>query len=153
MIPWPELEDPEEIPAFDDDTYRVDVDQVVDGSMTRPFLLSAPMPPSVIDELRNKYSKFRTRHEDWFIEKKMEQDRVEERAKRMSRMVSTPLMELKEKSRLDKLAKTEELTDEQLMKIGNVMAVERMNAVAEAATYSTRREGGMAAAEARANKS
>ncbi|KAK5149367.1 hypothetical protein LTS14_010975, partial [Recurvomyces mirabilis] len=58
MIPWPETV-PEETPDHDDDTLRITVEE----QTFRPFLLSPPMPLSVIDELRNRYSKFRTRHE------------------------------------------------------------------------------------------
>lgn len=41
-----------------------------------PELLNPPMPLEVLDELRGKYSKFRTRHEPWFVE------RTEERAQK-----------------------------------------------------------------------
>ena len=38
-----------------------------------PSLQSAPFPSSVLDELRNKYSKYRTRHDpEWAEQKKLE---------------------------------------------------------------------------------
>lgn len=63
-IPWP----PEEVvpdKETESDTPRIRVD---DASFL-PRLLSPPMPGGVINELRNQYSKFRTRHEDWYIAK------------------------------------------------------------------------------------
>lgn len=49
QIAWPKVEDKKEDVPNDDDTYRINVDEVTD----RPYLLQPPMPPSVIDELRN----------------------------------------------------------------------------------------------------
>ena len=43
----------------DGDTLRFEVEE----KTWTPTLLRAPMPDGVIDELRNKYSRFRTRHE------------------------------------------------------------------------------------------
>lgn len=91
------------------------------------------MPPSVIDELRNKYSTFRTRHDEWYESRKLAEDRAVQRKKNLARMVSTPMMELREKTRQDKLAKDAELTDAQLASIGEVIANERMNAAKQVA--------------------
>lgn len=52
----PEKEKPKD---HDIDTLRFEVET----STWTPTLLRAPMPGGVIDELRNKYSKFRTRHD------------------------------------------------------------------------------------------
>lgn len=46
-------------PEYPDDTVRFEVE----SRTWTPTLLRAPMPGSVIDELRNKYSRFRTRHD------------------------------------------------------------------------------------------
>src|SRR5262245_17635794 len=57
-IPWPESE----IPEYKDeaiDTLRYQVDEVT----YLPSLLTLPFPRTLIDELKNKYSKFRTRHD------------------------------------------------------------------------------------------
>jgi hypothetical protein len=63
VVPWPKLPEAEK-KDHDCDTLRLDVE-------TRTFvptLLRPPMPESIIDELRNKYSKFRTRHDPEYIE-------------------------------------------------------------------------------------
>lgn len=68
-IPWPAVDEPE-YKDEDVDTLRI---QVEDKSFL-PTLLRPPMPPSVIDELRNKFSKFRDRHDDDYIAKKIKED-------------------------------------------------------------------------------
>lgn len=128
-IPWPKVSEKPEPETHDDDTYRLNVDEVTD----RPYLLQPPMPPSVIDELRNKYSVFRTRHEDWYEARKIAEDRAQEYKKNLAKMVSTPTMELKERTRLEKLEKEMDLSEEQLAKIGQVIAEERMKAASQVA--------------------
>lgn len=54
-----------------DDTPRYDVD----ARTWTPTLLRAPLPFSVVDELRGKYSAFRTRHTREFVEKVVENER------------------------------------------------------------------------------
>ncbi|OJJ47480.1 hypothetical protein ASPZODRAFT_130970 [Penicilliopsis zonata CBS 506.65] len=67
-IPWPRTEPP----ALKDeewDTLRMEVETPT----WLPSLEYAPFPPSVLDELRNKFSKYRVRHDpEWVREKKME---------------------------------------------------------------------------------
>lgn len=116
-IPWPETEEPEPV-EHDDDTLRITVEEITD----RPVLLAAPMPRSVIDELRGKYSIFRTRHEPEYVAKKLAMDRAVERKELLAKSVMTPMMELREKRREDKARQEKELTEEQLAKIGEVMA-------------------------------
>ena len=61
-IPWPH----EEIPEVQDeqaDTLRIHAEE----KTFLPSLQMFPMPSTVIDELRNKYSKFRTRHDPEYI--------------------------------------------------------------------------------------
>ena len=128
-IEWPKTEDKREEQAHDDDTYRINVDEKTD----RPYLLQPPMPPSVIDELRSKYSVFRDRHDEWYEEMKIAEDRADEHKKLLARMISTPTMELKERTRQEKLARDSELTDEQLAQIGQVMANERLKAASRVA--------------------
>jgi large subunit ribosomal protein L24 len=85
-IPWPE-KSPEEHKDYDADSLRINVD----AKTWVPLLLSAPLPRGVIDELRNKYSKFRTRHDEDYLEKKRAQDAQEEWLKRVhAAMMVTP---------------------------------------------------------------
>ncbi|KAK6006325.1 hypothetical protein QM012_006735 [Aureobasidium pullulans] len=124
-LPWPKTEEKETPEGYDDDTLRITVDE----STHRPYLLQPPMPPSVIDELRNKYSIFRTRHEPAYIAAKEAQDRAAKHKENLARLVSTPLAELKEQRRQERLANPVELSEEQLARIGEVMAQEKQNAI------------------------
>ncbi|KAL8886035.1 MAG: hypothetical protein Q9192_006545 [Flavoplaca navasiana] len=126
FIPWPEKEKPE-FQDNDDDTLRIDVEQ----ETWVPTLLRAPMPSGVIDELRNKYSKFRTRHEDSYIEMKEDMDqKAKERAGELRwgggtpRVMLTPVQELNRQRRMEARGVEEEnkLTDEVLVGIGQTMA-------------------------------
>lgn len=128
-IPWPrnfeeqerrELEEQHE--DWPCDTLRIDVEETT----FVPTLLRPPMPLGIIDELRNRYSKFRTRHEPEYIEKKQ----AEERAKLIARgrtppAMRTPLEELNAKIRRERRARGQpELTDAMLVRIGKIMAQE-----------------------------
>lgn len=80
-IPWPEAEMTEH-KAEAADTLRVHVDEM-------SYFLSLthlPMPESVIDELRNKYSRSRNNHEQVYVQKKMRED-AKEQWKNRRRMV------------------------------------------------------------------
>ena len=57
-------EDAEDL-TTDSDTLRLELDL----QTWTPTLLRAPLPESVIDELRGKYSRFRTRHDPEFIKR------------------------------------------------------------------------------------
>lgn len=131
VIPWPEVKAPE-YEAQLADTVREQVEQ-------RTFyygLLSPPMPEDVIDELRNKYSRFRTRHEDWYVEQKEQEAFTKERRHELLRAMQTPLDEFHEKRRADRDAAGEpELTDEMLAKLGELMS-EKKAAVLEQAGVS-----------------
>ncbi|KAF4585815.1 KOW motif containing protein [Ophiocordyceps camponoti-floridani] len=122
VIPWPEGSPPQ-YEANKCDTLRDKVEE-------RTFLFnltSPPMPPSVLDELRNKYSKFRTRHEDWYVQKK-EAEEAAKKAKATRDVLSmrTPMDEFAEKRRQMRLARPEPLlTDEMLERIGRIMLTER----------------------------
>lgn len=72
-IPWPEAK-PATYVDNDADTLRIEAETVT----FEPSLKEMPMPPSVLDELRNRRSRTRTRHEDWYIEKKDEEAAREE---------------------------------------------------------------------------
>jgi len=129
-VPWP-LREPEKFTDNDVDTLRITVDEVTD----RPYLLQPPMPTSVVDELRNKYSRFRTRHSPEYIAAKEALLAQTERKKLLGKLVTTPTLELQEKNRQERAA-TQVLTEEQLAAIGEVMARERATAVQNAAEVS-----------------
>lgn len=124
IIPWPEKGEPEH-QDHDSDTLRINVDEVTE----RPVLLQPPMPPSVIDELRNKYSVFRKRHDPDYVARKERFEGAEGSRKRaLARSAMTPMQELKEKRMAEKATRGEpELSEEQLARIGEVMAMERMD--------------------------
>lgn len=129
-IPWPRAFEEEEQKELDSqnveypcDTLRIDVEETT----WMPTLASPPMPSIVLDELRNRYSKFRTRHEDEYIRKKQD----EEQQKRIARgeikapAMKTPLQELNAKIRTEKKARGQPvLTTPMLIQIGRIMAEE-----------------------------
>lgn len=121
IVPWPKQE-PKEHADHDCDTLRADVE-------TRTFvptLLRPPMPSSIIDELRNKYSKFRTRHDPEYIEARMQEDREAEARKLASEHMRTPLKEINRKERKLRRAKGKgTLTPDMLERIGRVIAQKR----------------------------
>ena len=121
-IPLPKKEDPE-YDDYDSDTLRLDVEE----STWMPTLREPPMPASIIDELRNKYGTFRTRHDDWYIAKKEEEDRKARESKEMLNLkMVTPMQELKMKEKAEKQAKAApRLSDEMLAKIGEIMVRNR----------------------------
>lgn len=86
-IPWPHSE---RQPIKDEapDTLRMEVETPT----WTPSLLKAPFPFTVMDELRNKFSKYRTRHDpEWVQAKRMQDLRNEYLA---SRTLLTPRGEL-----------------------------------------------------------
>ncbi|RMJ20863.1 KOW motif domain protein [Aspergillus sp. HF37] len=86
-IPWPSPEAPNHKDE-DWDTLRMEVETPT----WMPSLKRPPFPSSVIDELRNKYSKFRTRHDPEYVkQKKMEEYKQEYLA---NRTLLTPRGEL-----------------------------------------------------------
>ncbi|KUI57694.1 54S ribosomal protein L40, mitochondrial [Cytospora mali] len=136
-IPWPkafedaerqELEDP--IDDNPGDTLRLDAEETT----FVPTLLRPPMPSEVLDELRNRYSKFRTRHEPAYIAKK-EAEEAEKVARRKAlKTMQTPLQELNARIKEERKARGQpELTDEMLARIGEVMARNRKRTLAGAA--------------------
>ncbi|KAH0536084.1 hypothetical protein FGG08_007011 [Glutinoglossum americanum] len=120
-IPWPKKE-PREYKVYEIDTLRASME-------TRtwvPTLLTPPMPETVIDELRNKYSIFRSRHDEEYIARKVMEDEENERKKRSVEMMRTPLKEANKRARRErkKLGKGT-LSREMLVRIGEVMARKR----------------------------
>ncbi|OBT76359.1 hypothetical protein VF21_03617 [Pseudogymnoascus sp. 05NY08] len=135
VIPWPKTA-PKEHPDHDADTLRIDVE-------TRTFLptlLKPPMPDSVINELRNRFSIFRTRHEDAYLEAKEAEEAAKEERKQSIKLMRTPLNEINKRERTKRKALGKgELTEEMLAGIGAVIARKRGVALEaaglEAATF------------------
>jgi large subunit ribosomal protein L24 len=118
IIPWPKLE-PKKHKDYDCDTLRIDVEV----KTFIPTLLRPPMPSTVIDELRNKFSKFRTRHDEEYIQKKEQEEEEKQRKLKMTAEMRTPLKELRRAELKQLKAKGKpKLTDEMLVKIGEVIA-------------------------------
>ena len=121
QIKWPEKV-PTEHKDTPSDTLRMEVEQ----RSFVPTLLRPPMPGSVIDELRNKYSIFRTRHDPEYIAAKMKEDEEKEEKKKLVEKMRTPLKEINRLERKMKRAKGKgKLTEEMLEKIGRVIAEKR----------------------------
>lgn len=136
QIEWPEGTRRPEKEDTPGDTLRIDVET----KTFVPTLLTPPMPISVIDELRNKYSAFRTRHDPEYIAAKEEEDRLKEEKKNLVLHMQTPLMELNRSKREARNLEPEpELTPEMLEKIGRLIAQKRQLA-AEAVGVSIEAE-------------
>ncbi|KAI9811937.1 MAG: hypothetical protein M1826_003009 [Phylliscum demangeonii] len=128
-IPWPARK-PTVHEEHAADTRRADVERVT----WVPKLAAPPIPPGVIDELRGKYSKFRDRHDEDYIARKVAEDEEAAAKKRaLADAAMTPVqraqkeaarvrrehyvrMRAKGKHRLNKRA---------LVRIGRVMAQNR----------------------------
>jgi large subunit ribosomal protein L24 len=104
----------------------LDADSIGDGVSKvsfQPDISSPPFHLNIIDELRNKYSKYRLRHDDEFIEKMMEVEAKAELRKKSVDLMATPAKDLyrKQKAQAIELAKKQELTNESLNILGTYM--------------------------------
>ena len=118
IIPWPEKTDPE-AKQHKADTTRADVQEAT----FVPTLLRAPMPEGLVNELRNRYSKFRTRHEAWYVEKKIAEAEAPKRAKKEVDTMLTPQEEFNRQRKEERRVLGQpELTEGMLEKIGELMA-------------------------------
>jgi len=118
-VPWHPFKKVFAGKEFPNDTARMDVE----AKTFVPTLLRPPIPTTVINELRNKYSKFRTRHDPEYIEAKMAEDREKEERKKLAKQMRTPLKENNRKLRkLRKKLGKGTLTPEMLEKIGQIIA-------------------------------
>ena len=121
VIPWPKKE-PKEHKDYVNDTLRMEVEV----KSFVPTLLRPPMPSTVIDELRNKFSVFRTRHDPEYLEVKRQEDAAKEERKKLNEVMRTPLSEKNRKERKLRKAKGKgSLTPEMLEKIGQVIAAKK----------------------------
>ncbi|GJN73366.1 KOW motif containing protein [Purpureocillium lilacinum] len=128
VIPWPEVEAPE-YEAMPADTVR---EQVEDRTFYYG-LLAPPMPEKVVDELRNKYSRFRTRHEPWYVEQKEMEEEIMAGRDEALRSMQTPLEEFHEMQREIRDSQGEpELSEEMLEKLGQIMAQKKAAALEQA---------------------
>jgi large subunit ribosomal protein L24 len=117
-IPWPENA-PVEHEEYEADTKRIDLE---DRTYV-PTLLRPPMPEVVLDELRNRYSKFRTRHTPEYIAKKEAEEAEKQARKQSAKTMLLPVQEYNRKLREQRRALGQPvLTEEMLAKIGEVMA-------------------------------
>jgi large subunit ribosomal protein L24 len=129
-------EDAFEEPYNDDDTLLIQTEE----ETFVPPLTTTPMPASVIDELRNKYSRFRTRHEDEYLQARADQVREKEVAmEKRERMMRTPLTELSDRrAKVSREIEDErELGEDVLAKIGEAMVRSEMK---RAEAWRQRRE-------------
>ena len=90
--PPEENEDYSNEPAGPDDTLRITTEEVT----FLPTLIQMPTPARVIDELRNKYSKFRIRHDDNYIEKVKKKEAKEQDKQSRVQLMRTPRERLHE---------------------------------------------------------
>lgn len=120
-IPWPKTPPVERV-DHPCDTLRVNVE----AKTWVPTLTIPPMPETVLNELRNGFSKFRTRHtEEYLAEKQAEIDAKKARSKMVESML-TPVQEYNKMQRELKASQpAPELTDDMMLKIGEIMARNR----------------------------
>ncbi|WPH01007.1 Hypothetical protein R9X50_00384100 [Acrodontium crateriforme] len=131
IIPWPETADEVHV-ENECDTPEDDVRVPT----WRPSLIYTPFPASVIDELRNKYSKFRTRHDWEYTIRKEAEDANSEKRKELGRRMRTPLQELADVRTQQKREAKRDLTEQQLEAIGAVIAQQQTRVSTTAASSS-----------------
>lgn len=121
FVPFPEKEVVEH-EDHDIDTLRIEVEE----KTFVPSLLRPPMPRTIIDELRNKYSKFRERHDEDFVARKVKEDEEAAASKRTIESMRTPLKDTLRRERVAKRALGKpQLSEEMLARIGEIMAAKR----------------------------
>ena len=118
-IPWPKQK-PREYEDYAVDTLRIDVEE----RTFVPTLLRPPLPELALDELRNKYSKFRTRHTPEYIAE-VEAREAEKQALKKGAVADEMLLPVQEYNRqmreLRRARGKPELSEEMLEKIGEVI--------------------------------
>lgn len=105
-IPWPEETKVDAATDEDGDTSRKEVEY----ETWTPSLSSRPFQRSIMDELRNKYSKYRARHDPAWVEARKLEDLREEYLK--SRTLLTPAGEYMAKLAAEKEAARKAKLDE-----------------------------------------
>lgn len=132
-IPWPRpAQPPPEPEEHEIDTLRIDAEQV----SFVPTLLRPPAPDAVLDELRNRYSRFRTRHTAEYIAAKEAEEAAHQEARKYGYSLvkgqrqglpppamRTPLDEFHIQQKALRRARGQpQLTDDMLERIGRLMA-------------------------------
>ncbi|KAF9877789.1 putative KOW domain-containing protein domain-containing protein [Colletotrichum karsti] len=122
IIPWPK-EEPADSVEHPVDTKVMDVD----AQTYVPSLTIKPIPEGVINELRNRTSVFRTRHDARYIKKviRREEEKKAEKSNSAEANISirTPLQELNRQQRNERRARGKPaLSESMLEKIGEVIA-------------------------------
>ncbi|KAK8087011.1 hypothetical protein PG994_001985 [Apiospora phragmitis] len=122
-VEWTRMKkEEEELTDHKVDTLRIDVEE----RTFVPTLLRPPMPETIIDELRNKYSKFRTRHEPEYIQRLEAEEQAKKDRVQLMNSMRSPLQELHRAERERKKKKGKpRLTVEMLEEIGKVIARSR----------------------------
>lgn len=127
-IPWPPREAVERKDT-DADTPRAEVV----AQTFIPTLLQPPMPEALIDELRNRYSRFRTRHEPLYVARKEREEELKREEKLSVATMRTPVQEYNSQQRALRRARGQpQLTDEMLKRIGEVIAKNKAAALSAA---------------------
>ena len=105
---------------YDIDTLRYEVDE----KTWTPTLLRTPLPDGVLDELRGKYSKFRTRHDPDYIARFEAAERAKLKKEELAQqtVLVDPLKELSLKERAARPVESNIPSDDLLEKIGRKMA-------------------------------
>ena len=141
-IPWPAAR-PVQHEATKADTVRINVEE----RTFVPTLLRLPMPEAVLDELRGRYSKFRTRHTDEYIAAKAAEVEAKEAERELAKTMLTPLQEFHLRRREARAAAAEpELSEEMLERIGQVIAKNKKIALGAAGVEEV--QSGLAPPEA-----
>lgn len=122
VIPFPPEPESEE-QDHEIDTLRIEVEEIT----WTPTLIRPPMPLSVIDELRNKYSAFRDRHDDEYIANiEGRAAKKEEKEKERIAKMRTPLQDLQKAQRKERRKKGRKPLDEETLSgIGELIARHR----------------------------
>jgi large subunit ribosomal protein L24 len=115
-IPFFDRYEPDEV-DHEDDTLRMTAEEVT----WLPTLKSPPMPMGVIDELRNKYSVFRERHEPQYLAEKEKKDKAVEMKKEKALQIQFPMQPMHIFAP-NRKKEPPELTEAMLSKIGEIMA-------------------------------
>ncbi|KAK4102659.1 hypothetical protein N658DRAFT_515309 [Parathielavia hyrcaniae] len=123
-IPWPKRA-PREWPDHPVDTLRLEVEE----RTFVPTLLRPPVPEKVLDELRNKYSKFRTRHTPEYVAE-VEARETEKKARQKGARAGEMLLPVQEYNRKMREVRRQRgqpvLSEEMLERIGDVIASNKM---------------------------
>ncbi|CAK7566001.1 MAG: hypothetical protein SEPTF4163_003932 [Sporothrix epigloea] len=140
-VPWPR-KSPTEYEDQDGDTLRIHAEHVT----FIPTLLRPPVPEALLDELRNRYSRFRTRHTPEYIAAKEAEELAKKEAKKYGPALvrgtqpglsppamRTPLEEFHIQQKILRRERGQpELTDDMLEKIGRLMAQSKISALENA---------------------